>query len=96
MQLELERIADALREAWENGSPVASPPWDDLAMIALRRWKSSSNRGLRPGDLEGRIRDLTKGLITARERDPELLGPLERDYEYLARTIARHLSATAG
>jgi len=84
---ELERVLQAIRKAWDDGCPVAEPPWGQLARVAVRRWDTFSNRGIQRGDVEARIRDLMKGLIANREADPSLVGPLKTDYEYLARVI---------
>jgi hypothetical protein len=91
---ELEPILEALRQARNEGNPVAEPS-HDYARVALRRWSSSAHRGLDPVDREGRIRDLAKGLIAHFERDPKLVGPLKVDYEYVARVIANGLDPVA-
>lgn len=85
---DLEPFLAALREAWDEGSPVAHPPWNAFAQTALRRWRSFASRGLEESDREGRIRDLAKGLIARFESDPALVGALKVDYEYVARAIA--------
>ena len=89
---EMERVLQAIRKAWDDGCPVAGPPWEELARVALRRWDTFPNRGIQRGDVEARIRDLMKGLTANREADPSLVGPLEVDYEYLARAIGLALS----
>lgn len=89
---ELASILDALREAQDDGNPVAEPS-EEYARIAFRRWSSFANRGLDAADREARIRDLAKGLVTYFENEPELVGPLKVDYEYVARLIANRLAA---
>lgn len=81
----------AVAAAWEAGCPVAgSDPARHAAIArrAVRRWRSGSRRGV-PAD--GRVADLARGLIAAFEPDPGLVGPLARDYEYLATQIATAL-----
>jgi hypothetical protein len=85
------KVTAAILRAWEEGCPVASNP-DEIAPIAIRRWNSSARRGFEVSDVQGRIRDLAKGLIARFERDPDLVGPLRGDYEYLARRVAEVLN----
>lgn len=61
----------------------------------MRRWHSIARRHRKPDRLSkaDRIRDLTKGLIYACEPDPALVGPLARDYECVAETIALAIEA---
>jgi hypothetical protein len=80
-------VVAAISCAWEEGCPVANRA-DEIASVAIRRWQSSERRGVKGSDSDGRIRDLTKGLISHFEPDPGLVGPLRRDYEYLAGCIA--------
>jgi hypothetical protein len=88
-------VVAAIAQAWEEGCPVASRP-EAIAAIAIRRWLSSGRRGLKASDVEGRIRDLAKGLISQFEPDPALVGPLRRDYEFLAGRIAEAFGAAGG
>src|SRR3954452_11294543 len=83
----LPDVITTIRRAWDEGCPVAGHP-EQMAPVAIRRWESSMRRGIMPSDLEGRTRDLAKGLIAAFEVDPALIGPLRIDYEYLAERIA--------
>ena len=78
----------AVVEAWEAGSPVVgSDPARraEIARRALRRWNSAPRRGMAA---DRRVADLARGLIEAFEPDLALVGPLARDYEYLAARIA--------
>ena len=84
------QVVAAIARAWDEGCPVARQP-EKIAPIALRRWCSSNWRGVQRSDAKGRIRDLAKGLIAHFESDPTLVGPLRRDYEYLAECIAEAL-----
>ena len=80
-------VVAAIAALWEEGCPVASDP-AETAPIAIRRWNSSARRGVKAGDFRARTHDLAKGLVYHFERDPKLVGPLWRDYEYLADRIA--------
>jgi hypothetical protein len=55
-----------------------------LASIALRRIKSFTRRVVPLNDRRRRVVDLAKGLASQFERNPELVGPLIKDYEYIA------------
>lgn len=79
-------IHATIRAAWEKGCPVANA--DVLAPLALRRWESSASRGVDQCDRDARVRDLATGLIGALESDPRRVGPLNRDYEWLAAEIS--------
>ena len=57
-----ERVVAAIAKLWDEGCPVASRP-DELAPIAIRRWLSSTRRGVKASDRAGRVRDLAKGLV---------------------------------
>jgi hypothetical protein len=47
-------------------------------------------------DIDGRIRDLTKGLIAHFESDRHLVGPLKSDYEHVAKAVCEVLSKIGG
>ena len=82
----------AVGAAWEAGCPVAgSDPTRraEIARRAIRRWGSAPRRGVSPAQ---RVGDLAKGLIAAFEPEARLVGPLARDYAYLAAVIAGVLS----
>jgi hypothetical protein len=91
----LARVAAAIARARDEGCPVANRP-EDIAPIAIQRWSSSSRRGLKPSDRKGRIRDLAKGLVAHFDFEPTLVGPLHKDYEYLAACVADVLEPGAG
>jgi len=91
----LQPIPDAVRQraiaavaaAWQAGCPVAG--WQPevqmkSAEICLRRYRSLARRGVSEHDRAGQVRDLARGLVEAWEQEPKLIGPLIRDYEWLA------------
>jgi len=57
-----ELVVAAIAKLWDEGCPVASRP-DEVAPIAIRRWLSSTRRGIKVSDWQGRVRDLAKGLV---------------------------------
>jgi hypothetical protein len=90
----LAAVIAAIEAAQRAGCPVAS--WnpsivEETARVAIRRWRSSARRGVDQSDHQARIRDLTKAFVAHFERDPKLVGPLLRDYEYLAAETAKAL-----
>ena len=90
-----KQVASAIAALWEEGCPVASRP-DEMAPIAIRRWMSAGRRGVKASDREGRLRDLTKGLIAYFEKEPALVGPLRSDYECVAERVAKVLADAGG
>ncbi len=87
----IQNVVAAIDAAYQEGCPVAS--YDPkkqviVAKVAIRRWISSSRRGVKPDIWDDRIMDLAKGLIASFEADRKLVGPLIVDYKYLARKIA--------
>ena len=84
------RVVAAIAKAWNEGCPVAGRP-EEIAPIAIQRWCSSSRRGVKPSDRKGRIRDLAKGLVAYFDFEPTLVGPLSKDYGYLAECVAEAL-----
>ena len=82
----IDVVSRAIAELWEAGCPVARDS-KKLATIAVRRWRSVTRRA-HNASISARIEDLVKGLIEQCEPDPRLVGPLRRDYEYLAEQIS--------
>lgn len=80
----------AVDDLWAKGCPVASPELrEQLVDVGLRRWRSFGRRHqVGQPSHEARIRDLVRGLVSAVEPDPSLVGPLIRDYECVAEAIA--------
>lgn len=85
------RVTQAVKQAWDEGCPVAGPV-EFIVPVAIRRWQSSSRRKIRAVDTEARVKDLSKGLIERFEAEPSTVGPLRSDYDYLAAKIAAHLT----
>ena len=82
-------------DAWESGSPVAGyepERWDEVARIALRRWRSFRRRNkTRNPDRVRRVEDLAKGLRSFDYDDIGLVGPLMTDYRWLAEQLVQVL-----
>jgi hypothetical protein len=81
------RAVAAVAAAWEAGCPVADCRPEGQTVIAdvcLRRFGSLARRGIGASDRAGQIRDLARGLVEASGQDRGLVGPLMRDYEWLA------------
>jgi len=85
-----QRAVAAVAAAWESGCPVAD--WRPegqvkIANICLRRYVSLARRGVSLADRAGQVRDLARGLVEASGQDRALVGPLTRDYEWLAEQV---------
>jgi hypothetical protein len=92
----VQRVIAAVAAAWESGCPVAGSRPEAQARISevcLRRFRSINRRGTGADDREGQIRDLARGMVEASGQTPGLVGPLIRDYEWLA---AQVLAAITG
>jgi hypothetical protein len=89
------RVVAAIARARSEGCPVTHRP-EEIAPIAIQRWSSSTRRGLKPSDRKGRIRDLARGLVAHFDFEPTLVGPLSKDYEYLAECVADALEPGGG
>jgi hypothetical protein len=90
------RAVAAVAAAWEAGCPVADWRPEGQAAIAdvcLRRFGSLARRGVSLSDRGGQIRDLARGLVEASGQDRGLVGPLIRDYEWLAEQVLAVITA---
>src|SRR5687768_14404928 len=94
-----ERILSSLEEvvvqARLQGCPVAREQiQNELARVALRRWRSFDRRHKKSDSNRARVEDLAKGLRDAIEGDRSLVGPLMDDYRWLAEQLAQKLQDT--
>ena len=83
----LAALVTALTLAWNSGSPVAGQSIEqrrEIAVVVLRRIRSFRRRGAPIHDRGFCVRDLAKGLVACCEAEPKLVGPLMRDYEFVA------------
>jgi hypothetical protein len=64
-----------------------------IADTCLRRYGSLARHGVGAADRAGKVRDLARRLVEASGQDRALVGPLIRDYEWLAEQV---LAAIAG
>lgn len=85
-------VLNVLVRAWDAGCPVAKPS-PEFSRAAVRRYRSSANRGVGLADRPARLRDLAKGLVAYHDGTPSSVGPLMRDYEYLADLILAALDS---
>jgi hypothetical protein len=93
-----QRAVDAVAAAWESGCPVADWRPEGQAAIAgicLRRYGSLARRGVGAGDRTGQVGDLARGLVEASGQGRGLVGPLIRDYEWLAEQVLAAITAVA-
>lgn len=82
---DLSAVVAAISRLWGEGSAASEPAL--IAAIAIRRWRSSSQRGVASDDAKARVRDLARGLMLHFEKAPRIVGPLWRKYEPLAAVI---------
>ena|GEM_PF-2208566 len=92
------RAVAAVAAAWECGCPVAD--WRPkgqaaVADVCLRRYGSLARRGVGASDRAAQVRDLVRGLVEASGQDRGLVGPLIRDYEWLAEQVLAAITAEA-
>ena len=84
------RAVAAVAAAWQAGCPVAG--WRPesqaaAAEVCLRRYRSLARRNVDSADRPAQIKDLARGMVEAFEPDLKLVGPLIRDYEWLAEQV---------
>lgn len=80
----------ALEKLWRDGCPLADPGSHATVLdVGWRRWRSFDRRTKRRHlDRDDRIEDMAKGLCSAMESDPKLVGPLMQHYRCLAAALA--------
>lgn len=86
----LAALEMALAQAWDSGSPAAGQTKAaraERAAIALRRIRSFERRGVNERDTPSAVMDLANGLVAHLERNPKLIGPLLKDYQYIAEKL---------
>lgn len=89
-------VIEAVEAAYEEGCPVACGglvEWEEIADVAIRRWRSIGRRRSKRIVHADRVEDLAKGLRDHFSPDRRLVGPLMTDYRCLASRIADVLSA---
>ena len=85
-----EEFEIVLAQAWDDGCPVAGSTAEArvrLAGLAERRINSFARRNVPADDMARQVQDLAKGLASALERKPDLVGPLIEDYRQVARKL---------
>ncbi len=90
------RLIAAVAAAWEAGCPVADWRPEGQAAIAdvcLRRFSSLARRGVSASDRAGQVRDLARRLVDVSGQDRKLVGPLIRDFEWLAEQVLAAITA---
>jgi hypothetical protein len=83
----LTALVASLTCAFHGGSPVAGQSLDrrrELAVAALRRIRSFRRRGVPINDRSHCVRDLARGLVDYLEEEADLVGPLLKDYQFIA------------
>jgi hypothetical protein len=83
----LDELIAVVQHCWDCGSPVAGSSrvrWEQIALVAIRRMRSFSRRGIARDDIPAQIRDIAEAFVSTLEPRPELVGPLITDYQYVA------------
>jgi len=83
----LTALVASLTCAFHDGSPVAGQSLDrrrEIAVAALRRIRSFRRRRVPINDRSYCVRDLARGLVDDLEDEPDLVGPLMKDYQFIA------------
>jgi hypothetical protein len=91
-----QRVVAAVAATWEAGCPAAT--WrpegqEAIAAVCLRRYGSLARRGVAVGDRVGQVRDLARGMVEATGQTVGQVGPLIRDYEWLAEQVLTAITA---
>jgi hypothetical protein len=76
----------ALAKLWSEACPLADPASHATVLdVGWRRWRSFDRRNKRKHpDRDDQIEDTAKGLCSAMESDPTLVGPLMQHYRCLS------------
>ncbi|GAB7000949.1 hypothetical protein JQ559_08515 [Bradyrhizobium viridifuturi] len=80
----LSALVAALTRAYDGGSSVAGQSLEQrrrIAVAALRRIRSFERRSV---SFDDRVQDLAKALADYLEAKPDLVGPLMKDYQFVA------------
>ena len=83
----LVALVTALTRAFDDGSPVAGQSLErrrEIAVAALRRIRSFRRRSVSIDYRTHCVHDLAKGLAEHLEAEPNLVGPLIKDYQLVA------------
>ena len=83
----LAALVAALTRAFDDGSPVAGQSLKrrrEIAAVALRRIRSFPRRSVSIDDRPHSVNDLAKGLSDHVEPKSKLVGPLMKDYQFVA------------
>ena len=82
-----QQLAQVLEAAWNQGSPVAGSTLAqrvEIAAAAVRRIQSFSRREVPDSDHSRQVVDLAMGLAAQFESNPQLVGPLIKDYQHIS------------
>ena len=93
-----QRAIVAVATGWELGCPVAGSRTDGqaaLADVCLRRYFSLDRRGVAKSDRNEQIHDLAMGMVEASGQTLRQVGPLIREYEWLAEQVLTAITTTA-
>ena len=80
----------ALTRAFDGGSPVAGQSPEqrrEIAVVVLRRIRSFRRRSVSIDNRPDCLRDLAKGLADYLEAEPNSVGPLMKDYHFIASAL---------
>ena len=83
----LTALVASLTSAFHDRSPVAGESLDrrrKIAVAAVRRIRSFRRRKVPIDDRSYCVRDLARGLVDYLEDEPDLVGPLMKDYHFIA------------
>ncbi len=96
--VQVEALVRVLENLQKAGSPVAgltATRREEVASFALRRMQSFGRRGIAEAEFGRKVTDLANGLATKFERQPQLVGPLIKDYEFVAQYLLKRYGGDA-